>query len=47
MRPSTSTIFRNYEQQFKRDTTQLEKAIEQLKAEKVGCVFFEVFAVFI
>ena len=43
MRPSTSTIFRNYEQQFKRDTTQLEAAIEKLKAEKVGCVLFRSF----
>ena len=34
MRPSTSTVFRNYEQTFKQDTSQLEQAIEKLKADK-------------
>jgi regulator of replication initiation timing len=34
MRPSTSTIFRNYEQTFKQDTSQLEQAIAKLKADK-------------
>ena len=31
MRPSTSTIFRNYEQQFDHDTRQLERAVDVLK----------------
>ena len=31
MRPSTSTIFRNYEQQFDHDTKQLERAVDVLK----------------
>lgn len=34
MRPSTSTVFRNYEQTFKQDTSQLEQAIARLKADK-------------